>query len=55
MIPSRVSLCAPVAERLLGALECVVAKLVTVEALGRLVEAEAPLQVIGGGKGRQAW
>jgi hypothetical protein len=48
-------LCAPAAERLLGAFECVVAKLVTVEALGRLVEAETPLQAVGGGKGRQAW
>jgi hypothetical protein len=45
---------APAAERFLGALEYVVAKLVTVEALGRLVEVETPLQVVGGGKGREA-
>jgi hypothetical protein len=30
------------------------AKLVTVEALGRLVEVEAPFQLVGGGKGREA-
>jgi hypothetical protein len=47
--------CVPAPERLLGALECVVAKLVTVEALGREVEAEAPVQAVGGGKGRQGW
>jgi hypothetical protein len=44
----------PVAGRLLGALEGVVAKLVTVEALGGLVEAEVPFQSVGGGKGGEA-
>jgi hypothetical protein len=29
------------------------AKQVTVEALGRLVEAEAPFQLVGAGKGRE--
>jgi hypothetical protein len=48
-------LCASATERLLGALDCGVAKLVTVEALGRQVEVEALLQAVGGGKGRQAW
>jgi hypothetical protein len=53
MIPSGVSFGTPAAGRLLGAREGVVAKLVTVEALGTLVEAEAPFQSLGGGKGRE--
>jgi hypothetical protein len=43
---------APAAGRLLGALEGVMAKQVTVEAFGRLVEAEVPFQLVHGGKGR---
>jgi hypothetical protein len=54
VFPSAVWFGTPAASRLLGALEGVRAKLVTVEALGRLVEVEAPLQSVGGGKGREA-
>jgi hypothetical protein len=48
-------LCAPATGRFLGALKYVVAKLLTVEGLGRRVEAEVPLHAVGGGKGRHAW
>jgi hypothetical protein len=54
VIPSGVPCGTPVAGRLLSALEGVMAKLVTFEALGRLVEAEVPFQSVGGGKGRGA-
>jgi hypothetical protein len=54
VIPSGVWFGTPAAGRLLGALEGVMAKLVTVEALGRLVEAEAPFQLVSVGKGREA-
>jgi hypothetical protein len=54
VIPSGVWFGTPAAGRLLGALEGVMAKLVTVEALGRLVEAEASFQSVGGGNGREA-
>jgi hypothetical protein len=54
VIPRGVWFGRPAACRLLGALEGVMAKLVTVEALGRMVEAEVPFQSVGGGKGREA-
>jgi hypothetical protein len=54
VIPSGMWFGTPAAGRLLGALQGVVAKLVTVEALGRLVEAETPFQSVGGGEGREA-
>jgi hypothetical protein len=54
VIPSGVWFGTQAAGRLLGALEGVVAKLVTVEGFGRLVEVEAPFQSVGGGKGREA-
>ena len=55
VIPSRVWFGAPPAGGEFGALECVVAKLVTVEALGRRVETEASLKSVVGGEGREAW
>jgi hypothetical protein len=54
VIPSGVWFGIPAVGRVLGALEGVRSKLVTVEALGRLVEAEAPFQSVGAGKGREA-
>ena len=55
MVPSRVWFGAPAAGRRLGEFERVVAKLVTVEALGRRVETEASLKSVVGGEGREAW
>jgi hypothetical protein len=52
MIPCVVSFGTPAAGRLLSALEGVMAKLVTVQALFRLVEAEMPFQSVVGGKVR---
>ena len=45
---------APTADRWVGALQGVMAKLLTVGALGVLVEAKVSLQLEGGGEGRQA-
>jgi hypothetical protein len=53
MIPSRVWFGTPVVGKLLDALEGVMAKPVTVEALSRLVEVEVPIQSVGRGEGRQ--
>jgi hypothetical protein len=44
----------PVAGKLLGALEGVIAKLVAVEALGRFLRAEEPFQLVGGGIVKEA-
>jgi hypothetical protein len=54
VIPSGVWFGTPAAGRRLGALEGVMAKLVTVEAFGTLTDAEVPFQSVGGGKGREA-
>jgi hypothetical protein len=54
MVPSGVGASAPAAYGGVGALEGVVAKLLTVGALGVLVEAEVALQPVGGRKGRKA-
>ena len=54
MVPSGVWFCTPAAGGWVGALECVVAKLLTVVALGVLVEAEAAFKTVGRGKGTKA-
>ena len=53
MLPGGVKGGAPTANRWVGALQ-VMAKLLTVGALGVLVEAKVSLQLEGGGEGRQA-
>ena len=54
MLPGGVKGGAPTANRWVGALQGVMAKLLTVGALGVLVEAKVSLQLEGGGEGRQA-
>jgi hypothetical protein len=54
MIPSRVWFESPVAGRVLGPLEGMMGKLVTVEVLGRLVDVGTPFQQVGRGESRQA-
>ena len=54
MLPGGVKGGAPAADRRVGALQCVMAKLLTVGTLGVLVEAKVSLQLEGGGEGRQA-
>jgi hypothetical protein len=53
MIPRGVCFGAPAAGRQFGALEGVMTKVVTVEVLDRLVEAEAPFQSVDVGNGRE--
>jgi hypothetical protein len=53
VIPGRVWFGTPATGGPIGALEGGMAKLVTVEALCRLVGAEVPFQSVGGGEGRQ--
>ena len=55
MIPSRVWFSAQVAGGGFGAFEGVVAKLVTVEAIGRQVETKASLKSVVGRESREAW
>ena len=55
VVPSVVWLSTPAAGCATGALEGVVAKLVTVKALGRFGEAEASVNSEGTGEGCQAW
>ena len=55
VIPSRMWFSAPVEGGGFGAFEGVVAKLVTVEALGRRVETKASLKSVVGREGREAW
>ena len=55
VIPSRMWFSAPAAGGRFGAFEGVVAKLVTVEALGRRVETKASLKSVVGREGRESW
>ena len=55
VIPSRTWFSAPAAGGGFGAFEGVVAKLVTVEALGRRVATKASLKSVVGREGRKAW
>ena len=54
VVPSWVGRCIPTARGGVGALQCVIAELLTVGTLGELVEAEVSLQLKGSGKSRQA-
>ena len=54
MVLSWVGQCTPMARGVIGALQCVMAKLLTAGTLGELVEAEVSLQLKDSGKGRQA-
>ena len=51
MVPGRVWFGAPATGWHVGAFECVVAELVTVEALSRRVETEASIKSVVGGEG----
>ena len=53
MLPGGVEGCTPAANRKVGALQGVMAKLLAVGTLGVLVEAKVSLQLEGGGEGRQ--
>ena len=54
VVPSWVGRYTPMARGGVGALQCVMAELLTVGTLGELVEAEASLQLKGSGKSGQA-
>src|SRR5437588_3780427 len=54
VVPSRVGRYTPTARGGVGALQCVMAKLLTVGTLGELVEAEVSLKLKGSGKSGQA-
>src|SRR5205085_1400224 len=54
VVPSWVGRCTPTARGGVGALQCVMAELLTVGTLGELVEAEVSLQLKGSGKSGQA-
>jgi hypothetical protein len=48
-------LCAPSTVSVIGAAEGVVAIVLAASALGKVIEAEAAFQTVGGRGGRQAW